>query len=100
MIQSPTLSFSPTHPKPFRDLLGGFITALFGGFVVIFFAEAMRNTVSTPVEVERISQFPVLATIPHLQAAAPWVQPQEADVAYGERTSEQAKMPVYRRTEA
>ncbi len=64
IIQSPTLSFIPSHPRPLRDLFLGLITSLFMAIVVVFAAETLRGTVATPREVESVSQYPVLATIP------------------------------------
>jgi hypothetical protein len=62
--QSPTFSLSPYRPKPIVDLaLGGF-TAMFLASFLVFFAEMGRGTIATGVEIERMSVFPVLATVP------------------------------------
>ncbi len=62
--QSPTFSVTPYRPKPIVDLaLGGF-TAMFLASFLVFFAEMGRGTIASGVEIERMSAFPVLATVP------------------------------------
>ncbi len=64
VVQYPTLSLTPSHPQPKRDLPFGFITALLLGGCVVFLLETMREEVSTPAELELASRYPVLATVP------------------------------------
>jgi uncharacterized protein involved in exopolysaccharide biosynthesis len=62
--QSPTFSVTPFRPKPLIDLaLGGF-TAIFLACFMVFFAEMGRGTIATSEEIEKLSRFPVLATVP------------------------------------
>jgi uncharacterized protein involved in exopolysaccharide biosynthesis len=62
--QSPTFSITPFRPKPLIDLaLGGF-TAIFLASFMVFFAEMGRGTIATSEEIEKVSRFPVLATVP------------------------------------
>jgi uncharacterized protein involved in exopolysaccharide biosynthesis len=81
VTQNPTFNIMPSRPKPLVDIaLGGF-TALFLACFMVFFAEMGRGTIATSAEVERVTQFPVLATVPmnrvagkkreHLRESAP-----------------------------
>jgi uncharacterized protein involved in exopolysaccharide biosynthesis len=73
VAQAATLSFVPVHPRPKLNLALGTITAIFVGLCVVYFAESGRRTVSTPRELELVSRYPVLATIP--RAALPPLSP-------------------------
>jgi uncharacterized protein involved in exopolysaccharide biosynthesis len=64
VAQTPTFSIVPYRPKPVVDLLLGGFTALFFASFVVFFAEMGRATIANAHELERISRFPVLATVP------------------------------------
>jgi len=66
VAQQPTISYSPVKPKKLLTLALGSLTALFAGFCLVYFAEAGRNTVASPRELDGISRYPVLATVPHL----------------------------------
>ncbi len=64
VAQNPTFSIMPFRPKPLIDIaLGGF-TAVFLACFMVFFAEMGRGTIATSVEIEKMSRFPVLATVP------------------------------------
>jgi uncharacterized protein involved in exopolysaccharide biosynthesis len=62
--QNPTYSVVPFRPKPVVDtILGGF-TAIFLACFMVFFAEVGRDTIANAGELERVSRFPVFATVP------------------------------------
>jgi hypothetical protein len=62
--QNPTYSVVPFRPKPVVDtILGGF-TAIFLASFMVFFAEVGRDTIANAGELERVSRFQVLATVP------------------------------------
>ncbi|MGB6695011.1 MAG: Wzz/FepE/Etk N-terminal domain-containing protein [Terracidiphilus sp.] len=62
--QIPTYSVVPFRPKPVVDtILGGF-TAVFLASFMVFFAEVGRDTIANAGELERVSRFTVLATVP------------------------------------
>jgi len=64
VVELPTLSSRPTKPLVLNNLIMGAFTAVFLGLCVIFFAEMGRDTIASPQELEAISRYPVLATIP------------------------------------
>ena len=62
--QNPTYSVVPFRPRPLVDaILGGFTAAFLASFMV-FFAEVGRDTIANAGELERVSSFPVFATVP------------------------------------
>ncbi len=63
VAEQPTLSYVPVRPKPLVNAVLGMVTALFLGLCAVYLAEAGRNTVATPRELEAASQYPVLATL-------------------------------------
>jgi succinoglycan biosynthesis transport protein ExoP len=63
VAQQPTWSYQPARPKPLINALLGAVTALFLGFCAVYVAEAGRNTVATPRELDAASRYPVLATL-------------------------------------
>jgi uncharacterized protein involved in exopolysaccharide biosynthesis len=64
VAQRPTFSYLPARPKPLTNAVLGMVTALFLGLCTVYLAEAGRNTVATPRELEAASRYPVLATLP------------------------------------
>jgi uncharacterized protein involved in exopolysaccharide biosynthesis len=64
VAQEATLSFVPVHPRPKLNLALGAFTAIFVGLCIVYFAETGRRTVSSPRELESVSRYPVLATVP------------------------------------
>ena len=66
VAQQATISYAPVKPKKLLTLALGTLTALFAGFCLVYFAEAGRSTIATPRELDGISRYPVLATVPHL----------------------------------
>jgi uncharacterized protein involved in exopolysaccharide biosynthesis len=64
VVESPTYSAVPVHPKPKRDTLLGVVTALLLGGIAVFLLESTRDTVANAYELERWSRYPVLATVP------------------------------------
>lgn len=71
VVQYPTYSPTPVHPKPLRDTVLAVISSLFIGAFMVFLSENGRRNFSTPYELEQVSRFPVLATIPIGEAAPP-----------------------------
>jgi uncharacterized protein involved in exopolysaccharide biosynthesis len=65
VAESPTSSFKPASPKPMLNAALGLLTALFLAAGAVYFAESGRSTVANAAELEGLSRFPVLATIPH-----------------------------------
>ena len=64
VAQRPTLSYAPVQPKPFMNIVLGSTTAFFLGCCAIYFAEMGRNTIATPRELDVVSRYPLLATVP------------------------------------
>jgi uncharacterized protein involved in exopolysaccharide biosynthesis len=64
VAQQPTRSYRPARPKRLINVLLGAVTALFIGLCAVYVAEAARNTIATPRELEAASPYPVLATLP------------------------------------
>ena len=71
VVQYPTYSPTPVHPKPLRDTILAVISTLFVGAFMVFLSENGRRSFSTAYELEQVSRFPVLATIPIGEAAPP-----------------------------
>ncbi len=63
VAEQPSLSYVPVRPKPLVNAVLGMVTALFLGLCAVYLAEAGRNTVATPRELEAASPYPVLATL-------------------------------------
>lgn len=68
VAQSPTFSLSAVRPRPLIDSILGVITAILMGCFAVYLAEAARQTISSPAELEAASRYPMLATV-GLQAA-------------------------------
>jgi uncharacterized protein involved in exopolysaccharide biosynthesis len=71
VAQQPTLSYLPAGPKRLTNAVLGLVTALFLGLCAVYLAEAGRNTIATPHELEAASRYPVLATLPVMSLSAP-----------------------------
>jgi hypothetical protein len=71
VVQYPTYSPTPVHPKPLRDTVLAVLSSIFIGAFMAFLSENGRRSFSTPYELEQVSKFPVLATIPLGEAAPP-----------------------------
>jgi uncharacterized protein involved in exopolysaccharide biosynthesis len=69
VVQAPTYSMSPAHPRPLRDTFLGMITAFLLGGIAVFLVEAVRDTVGAAAELERWSRNPVLGTVPWTDGA-------------------------------
>jgi uncharacterized protein involved in exopolysaccharide biosynthesis len=67
IVQYPTLAMKPSRPQPATDVPLGALTAFLLGGCAVFIFEAIRQQVSTPAELEAITRYPVLATIPYDQ---------------------------------
>lgn len=64
VAQNPTYSVTAFRPRPIMDTVLGTFTAIFLASFLVFFAEMGRSTFASPGEVERISRYPVLVTVP------------------------------------
>lgn len=64
VAQSPSFSVTAFHPRPVVDMVLGTFTAVFLASFLVFFAEMGRSTFASSTEIERISRYPVLATVP------------------------------------
>jgi uncharacterized protein involved in exopolysaccharide biosynthesis len=64
VAQSPTFSVTAFHPRPTLDMILGAFTAMFLASFLVFFAEMGRSTFASAAEVEKLTQCPVLATVP------------------------------------
>jgi uncharacterized protein involved in exopolysaccharide biosynthesis len=71
VVEYPTYSPTPVHPKPLIDTILAVLSSFFIGAFAVFLAENGRRTFSTPYEVEQVSRFPVLATVPLGDTAPP-----------------------------
>lgn len=63
IAQSPTFSISPVRPRPLIDTVLGLITSFFLASFAVYLAEAGRQTIATPAELDFASSYPVLATV-------------------------------------
>ncbi|TCK72057.1 GumC family protein [Acidipila rosea] len=66
VAQAPTFSIMPSRPKPVLDVALGSFTAIFLASFMVFFAEMGRSTIATPRELDAVSRYPLLATVPNL----------------------------------
>jgi uncharacterized protein involved in exopolysaccharide biosynthesis len=66
VAQQPTLSYDPERPKPLLYGALGFVSAMFLGLCAVYFAETSRRSVATPRELDALSRYPVLATVPYM----------------------------------
>ena len=66
VAQQPTLTYLPASPKPLRNAVMGFVTALFLAVCAVYLAEVGRTTIATPRELDGVSEYPILATIPSI----------------------------------
>jgi len=64
VAQSPTFSVTPSRPKPVMDVVLGTFTAFLLASFMVFFAEMGRATIATPRELDKLSRYPLLATVP------------------------------------
>jgi uncharacterized protein involved in exopolysaccharide biosynthesis len=64
VVQQPTLAYVPSEPRLLLNMLLGLVTAVFVGVCAIYFADSARETIATPRELDCVSQYPVLATVP------------------------------------
>jgi uncharacterized protein involved in exopolysaccharide biosynthesis len=70
VVEAPTYSLTPVHPRPKRDTFLGLITAFLLGGVAVFLMESVRETIGKAKELEDLSGYPVLATVPWTHEAA------------------------------
>ncbi len=64
VAQAPTFTITAFRPKPLINFALGTFTALFLAGFMVFFAEMGRTTVATPHDLDRLSRYPLLATVP------------------------------------
>jgi uncharacterized protein involved in exopolysaccharide biosynthesis len=70
VAEQPTLSYLPAGPKRLTNAVLGMVTGLFLGLCAVYLAEAGRNTIATPRELEAASRYLVLATLPIISLLA------------------------------
>ncbi len=63
IAQSPTFSLGQVRPRPLIDTFLGLLTSFFLASFVVYLAEAGRDTIATPAELDVASRYPVLATV-------------------------------------
>ena len=68
IAETPTTTFHAASPQPVLNAAIGLLSAIFLAAGAIYLAEMGRSNFATPRELESFSQFPVLATIPHMQS--------------------------------
>lgn len=66
VAQKPTLSYAAIAPKPVSNAVLGAVTSLFLAMCAVYLAESGRSTVATPRELDSVSRYPVLATLPRI----------------------------------
>jgi uncharacterized protein involved in exopolysaccharide biosynthesis len=64
VVQQPTFSYVQVAPRRRLNMLLGFVTAVFLGICAVYFADTGRETIATPRELDHLSPYPVLATMP------------------------------------
>ncbi len=64
VAQRPSFSAHPVSPKPVTDIILTIATGLFLGLVGVFFAHNSRSTVSSPRDLELLTRYPTLASVP------------------------------------
>lgn len=64
VVQYPTYSPTPVHPKPLMDTILSVLSAVFVAAFAVFLAENGRRTFASAYELEAASAFPVLASVP------------------------------------
>ncbi len=63
IAQSPTFSLGAVRPRPLIDTFLGLLTSFFLASFAVYLAEAGRDTIATPAELDVASRYPVLATV-------------------------------------
>jgi uncharacterized protein involved in exopolysaccharide biosynthesis len=66
VAQVPTLSYVPVSPKPLSNAVLATVTSLFLGLCGVYLTEMGRTTIATPRELDGLSRYPVLATLPRI----------------------------------
>jgi uncharacterized protein involved in exopolysaccharide biosynthesis len=88
VAQSPTSTFRPVSPKPLLNSVLGLLTALLLASGAVYLAEYVRSTIANARELELISRYPVLATVPYatesdaavdFEASPEWFSPRDRD---------------------
>ncbi len=87
IAERPTFSPTPSSPKIGLTLGMGAFAALFFAACSIFFAEMGRDTIAAPFELEALSVFPVLATVPLLPSGFLPPAPRDPRSGHGAVTS-------------
>nr|WP_269744715.1 Wzz/FepE/Etk N-terminal domain-containing protein [Granulicella tundricola] len=64
VAQAPTFSLSPVRPRPKKDGLLTFLTAVFLGGFGVFLVENSRSTIADDSELEAVARYPLLASVP------------------------------------
>ncbi|HEY1579036.1 MAG TPA: Wzz/FepE/Etk N-terminal domain-containing protein [Terracidiphilus sp.] len=63
IAQSPTFSLIPVRPRPLIDSVLGVFTSLFLACFAVFLADANRQTIASPAELQGMTPYPLLATV-------------------------------------
>jgi uncharacterized protein involved in exopolysaccharide biosynthesis len=64
LAEAPTSSYRPFSPRPLMNIALGFVTSAFLVGGLLYVLETFRTTIAIPRELDALSRFPVLATIP------------------------------------
>lgn len=64
VIQAPTFSPNPVSPRPVLDSLMTIVTAIFLACLAVFIVHNGRSTVDTERELQAVSRYPTLASVP------------------------------------
>jgi uncharacterized protein involved in exopolysaccharide biosynthesis len=70
VAEAPTSSYRPFSPRPLMNLALGFVTSAFLVGGLLYVIETFRTTIATPRELDALSHFPMLATIPRFPEPA------------------------------
>ena len=64
VVQYPTMSLTPSRPLRALNAALGIVAALLFGACTVFLSEAVRAEVSSVEELQQVSRYPVLASVP------------------------------------
>jgi hypothetical protein len=64
IAEAPTMNFRQVAPRPLLYMALGILTAMFFAGSAVYVAESFRSTIATPRELDMLSRYPVLATLP------------------------------------
>lgn len=64
IAETPTMNFTQTAPRPLLYTVLGLMTALFVAGSAVYFAESFRTTIATSRELNMVSPYVIMATLP------------------------------------